>query len=157
VAGILRGLARAGFRAAKDVPTDHGVVEHVVFGPTGVFTVISKSWRRHIWVASRPARVMVGRSDVTDTVRQIVQQALELERRARRETPDLDVRALVVVSGTRLPSGPLALGRATILDIDTLAAVLTAGEPILDDAGSRVVADAVLDPSNVVAVSFGTD
>lgn len=157
VAGILRQLGREGFRAAKDVETAHGAVEHVVFGPTGVFTLVAKSWRRHIWAASKPARVMVGRSDVTDTLRQIVRQALELERRARREAPGIRVDALIVVTGTRLPAGPLTLGRATIVDVPQLQSVLTAGARLVDETASRLIARAVLDPSNVVAVSFGAD
>ena len=157
VQGILRQISRDGFRTTKDVETDRGVAEHVVCGPTGAFIVVAKSWRRHVWVASRPARVMVGRSDVTDTVRRIAQQALELERRARRAVAGIEVRALVVVTGTRLPGGPLALGRATILDIERFPSALTAGTTILDDTAARLVADAIVDPSNVVAVSFGAD
>lgn len=157
VAGILRELAREGFTATKQAETQHGVVDHLVFGPTGVFTVVPTTWRRHVWAASRPARVMVGRLDVTDTVRQIVRQAIELERRARREWPSVEVRALIVVTATRLPAGPLALGRATVVDVDQLAGELTRGERSLDDGTIRRVAETLTDPSNVVAVSSGSD
>lgn len=157
VAGILRQVVRNGFTATKQVETQHGVVDHVVVGPTGVFTVLPKTWRRHVWVGSRPPRVMVGRSDVTDTVRQIVHQAVELERRARGEAPSIEVHALIVATGTHLPAGPLRLGRATVVDLDQLAGALAGGEHALDVPTARRIADALTDPWNVVAVSFGSD
>jgi len=157
VAGILRQIAREGFSTVKNVETDHGMVEYVVSGPTGVFAVTPKTWRRHVWVGAQPARVMVGRSEVTDSVRQAVRQAHELERRARRDSPGTEVMALIVVTGTRLPAGPLALGRATVVDIEQLADAVTSGAPSIDVATARVILDAVSDPSNVVTVSFGTD
>jgi Nuclease-related domain len=157
VGAVLRELTRRGFVTLKGVETDHGIVDHLALGPTGVFAVVAKTWRRHIWVGAHPTRVVVGRTDVTDAVREIVHRALEIDRRVARLAPDIVVEALVVVTGIRLPAGPIALGRSTIVDVETLRGVVLDRPRIVDPAMLSRLADAVLDGGNVATAAFGPD
>jgi hypothetical protein len=157
VGSVLASLRSRGFVALHDLEFGGGNVDHVVVGPTGVFALETKAWRRKIWLASGP-RLMVGNRDETSCKRQVMNEVYEVKRRLAKEGADPYVVGCLVLTETRLAKGRIELGSVTVVDIDDLESFITGRQSRLDAHQVAQLANAVLRDGAPVSVrSMGTD
>lgn len=132
VGRILESLEPRGFRAIHDLDTGRGNVDHVVVGPTGVFAVETKAWTGRMYLA-KGGRLMVSGFDRDRAVKQAVAEAMEVRRRLRDAGIGGYVGAVIVLTATRLPKGPMELANASVIEMADLERFLL-DRPVCMDA-----------------------
>jgi len=101
---VLEALAPEGFRAAHDVRTAYGTLDHVVAGPNGVFAIETKNVRGVLSV--RGGHLTLNGNSAAAFVTQAAKEASEIGRRLHRAGMGRLVPALVVSTTARVASGP---------------------------------------------------
>jgi hypothetical protein len=96
VESALQRLENHGYRVWNDLRIEAAVVDHVLVGPGGVFTVLCIRARRS--------------ADGTAAVWQATTEAMAVQRRLRQVRLRLPVQGLVVQTGSRRAGGPTELG-----------------------------------------------
>lgn len=118
VGAILVSLPE-GYRVLHDVDTGKGNLDHVVIGPTGVFAIETKAVAGRLWLA-KGGRLMNKGFDVEKWISQVQAEAFEVKECLRRIGLNVWVEALVVLTRTELPKGPIRRKSATIIEADEL-------------------------------------
>ena len=119
---ILEALAPEGFRAAHDVRTAYGTLDHVVAGPNGVFAIETKNVRGVLSV--RDGHLTLNGNSAAAFVTQAAKEASEIGRRLHRAGMGRLVPALVVSTTARVRRGPLRFGNVQVIELPDLPAAL---------------------------------
>jgi hypothetical protein len=140
VGPVLDSLFSDGYRTLDDVDTgDSGSIDHVVFGPTGVFVVHEASWNGK--VRSKHDRLMVSKQDRHDQVELAVAEATAVKEHLWRCGIGLWAKPVLACPNARV-AGELHFGSVTVVGLDGLAAVLREGSRVMraDDVGRCIQA-----------------
>ncbi len=119
VGRVLDGLRNEGFRALHDLDIGRGNVDHVVVGPTGVFTIETKNTKANLY--PKAGLLMQGRFDRTTWVKQASRGAVEIKRRLALAGIDRFVPAIIVSVSGEVLGKPLTFGNVDVIELANLA------------------------------------
>lgn len=142
---VARRLERLGpeYRVLHDRQRDHaGNVDHVVIGPAGAFAIETKAWRGRFSLGER-GRLMVNGQPATEIVRQATHEAMWVKAQLRAAGIDTWVEALVVLTHTHLPEGPIRLSHVSVVTLADLLDEILARK-------ARLTPDEVVRAANAV-------
>ncbi|HZD17497.1 MAG TPA: nuclease-related domain-containing protein [Actinomycetota bacterium] len=123
VGRALAELEAEGFRVIHGLDTGRGDIDHVVVGPTGVFAIETKAWRGRVSLGPG-GRLRLAGHDQERTIGQVMAEALEVKRRLADAGIRAFVEAVVVLTATHLPKGPVAGKHATVIELGDLGRFL---------------------------------
>lgn len=160
MAPALAGLDPRAYRILEKLHHRRGVIEHVVVGAAGVFT-IRPNHQPGRFRLNRAGWLTYNGRKVGDVVGPSSVEVAEVRRRLRAAGVHSPVHGLVVLTGTRLPDGPIEMGTTTIVESADVASFIRRGRPRLDQSQVvRVAAavradtsDGMADPTEVRALS----
>jgi hypothetical protein len=151
VGNILDTRLGSEFRVLHDVDKTWGNVDHVVVGPTGVFAIETKAWRGRVRLTER-GELRVGGRDEERSVTQAIREAMWARRLLADADLDTFVDALIVLTHTDLPEGPIRRRQVRVVAAHDLISEIHRGcRPLTDDQIVRG-ANAILRTGAPVAV-----
>lgn len=115
-------------------------LDHLVVGPTGVYAVVTRRWRRgrrlwvdrhRLWAGGTPITAL---SDLAVRIARLVSDLLAIE--LGREVP---VSPLVAVHGARLPRGGIRHGKVVLQRARRLPELIDGRPVLLDDDEVRTI------------------
>jgi hypothetical protein len=153
VGKTLEGLRSKGYKALHDIDTGRGNLDHVVIGPTGVFAIETKAIRGRMYLGSG-GRLMVSGKDRDRIFAQALAEAFEVKRRLEKIGLKVWVQALVILTNSRLPKGPIRKSNVMVIEVGNLTSqILSAPGPTLTDHDIVRAAAAILRGDQTVKVS----
>lgn len=150
---ILRGIRRhelvarqferlpSGFVVLHGVPLRRGRIDHVVVGPTGVFTIQIKHWLGTLY--PKEGRLHHGSRDASRVIDQGLSTAMEARRTLETAGQRLWVEAVVVITRAEVLGEPLTFRRVTVLSVGHLPEHLQLGVPCMDEGQVRDAVEAL--------------
>lgn len=114
------------YKVFHDLDMRHGNLDHLVIGPTGAFAIETKAWRGRVWLGKH-GRLMVGKRDEEGTLGQATHEAMWARQLLSDAGIDVWVEAVVVLTHTSLPKGPIDRRSVRIVTLDDLVPLLHAG------------------------------
>jgi len=117
VASILAPLMSEGYEVLHDLDIGRGNVDHVVIGPTGIFAIETKAWRGRIDLGPG-GRLMCKNFDRDGVRRRAQSTAMTLRGLLGANAPY--VTAVIALTRTRLPLGPMDLRSTAVVEAETL-------------------------------------
>jgi Nuclease-related domain len=133
VARELLPLETSGYRTLHDLDTGRGNIDHVVIGPTGVFVLETKAWRRRVWLGPG-GRLMTGNWDAHGSRDQTMRNVMLVRKVLHQAGLNCWVNGLIVLTATDLPRGPMNLRHVSVITKHHLDGVLRSGRRRLDEA-----------------------
>ncbi len=143
VGHALGALESRGFRSLHDLDMGRGNVDHVVAGPTGVFAIETKAWRRAVY-CGKGGRLMAGSFDQERAVAQVKREARHVRDRLVAAGLGRWVSPVIVLTATSLPKGPITRGPVTVIELSDLERFLV----------DRPASLSALDVSRAIAAIF---
>lgn len=119
VGAALGSLETSGYRVLHDIDTGKGNIDHVVVGPTGVFVIETKATLGRLWFA-KGGRLMSDGFSKEKWVAQALAEAYEVKSCLKAVGLDLWVEALIVLTRTPLPKGPMKTSSVTVIEVGDL-------------------------------------
>ena len=131
VAGILATLPD-GFHVFNDFDAGSHHVDHVVIGPSGVFSVETKCWSGE--VAVEDGAVLVnGRLPTREPIPQAVKEGALVRERLERLGWKGKVVPVLVFASDNFRFTPIEVGGAVVMNSSSLVDAITSGSPILSE------------------------
>lgn len=127
------------YRVVHDRDMRHGNLDHFVIGPTGAFAIETKAWRGRVWLG-KSGTLMVGGRHEDDSLKQATHEAMWARQLLSDAGIDVWVDAVVVLTHTTLPRGPIERRGVRVVTLDELEALIRAGRHPLP--ADRIVAGA---------------
>jgi hypothetical protein len=140
-ADALAELEPAGFRVLHGVDSGFGDIDHVVVGPTGVFSVTTAHWTGP--VTRRRERLLCAARDEDKTRRRAEWSATCIEQWLDDDGVAIPVAALLVPLDSRVEGGRIELPYLTVLPLPSLTAFLRDGPATLSPTRVRRAAEAI--------------
>ncbi|MCA1830115.1 MAG: nuclease-related domain-containing protein [Actinomycetota bacterium] len=137
---VLDSLSGDGYRTLDDVDTgDTGSIDHVVFGPTGVFVLHEAPWEGK--VRAKHDRLVVGREQHHDTIEMVLAEATAVKEHLWRCGIGMWAKPVLVCPAARVAKG-LQFGSVSVVGRDDLATLLREGSRVMrpDDIGRCIQA-----------------
>ena len=149
VVRLIGKLEADGYSSLERVETPHGLVDYVIAGPGGIFTVEMKHWAGRFY--RKDGKLLHNGVEAEDVVQQAGRRAGEIAATLERAGLRVGVEALVVSTEAPVLRGPIATPRATLLEAGDLASFVKRiprrlSTPAVEVA-KRTVAAAVADLS----------
>jgi hypothetical protein len=141
VGSLLAELQPDGFRSLHRVDTGFGDIDHVVVGPTGVFSIMAAHWTAP--VQGTRERLFCGTRDEDETRRCAEWSATCVEQWLDDDDVGVPVAALLVPLDSRVDGGRIDLPYLTVLPPGSLTAFLREATGTLSVARVRRAADAI--------------
>ncbi len=141
LAALLAELAPEGFLSLHQVDTGFGDIDHVVVGPSGVFSILTPHWSAR--VQGKRDRLLCGTRDEDKTRRRAEWSATCVEQWLDEDGVGVPVAALLVPLDSRVEDDRVELPYLTVLPPASLAAFLREGPATLSPALVRRAADAI--------------
>jgi Nuclease-related domain len=141
VAGLLAELGPEGFRSLHRVDSGFGDIDHVVVGPTGVFSILTTHWTAP--VHRKGDRLVCGTRDEDKTRRRAEWSATCVEQWLDDDDVGVPVAALLVPLDSRVEDDRLELPYLTVLPVASLTAFLRDGPVTLTPARVRRAAETI--------------
>jgi len=115
VGKVLEPLRAQGYTLIHDLDSGRGNIDHVVVGPNGVFIIETKAISGRLWVG-RGGKLMRGKFEAEGIPRQARAEAVEVRRCLERIGLQLRVHALVALTHSELPRGPIRLKLVSLIE-----------------------------------------
>jgi hypothetical protein len=131
------------YQVLHDRDMRHGNLDHFVVGPTGAFALETKAWKGRVW-RGEDGRLMVGRHDREHAIKQVKHEAMWAHQLLSDSGLDSWVEAVIVLSHTTLPKGPIGRGPVRVVTLDELVPVIRAGQHPLSASDIVRGANAIL-------------
>jgi len=149
VAELLAELESAGFTTLHDLETDHGNVDHVVVGPTGVFVLETKNWKGKLYPTK--GHLMHDGRVADEVLTQVRRGTIETKRRLELAGFHLWIEAVVVSTKAQVYRKRLEFPQVTVIEAEDLVAFIRNRRPRLDDRlAARAAAAIVRDDAPVL-------
>lgn len=140
VGAVLDQMEHEGYRALHDVEARRGNIDHVLAGPTGVFALETKAWRGRVWL-SKGGRLRVGGRSEDRAVEQAKKGARYVRDAMKGAGIHGWVEAVIVLTATSMPLGPMKLGAVTVVTLDELPAFVRSRHREMDNLeAARIIA-----------------
>ena len=143
VGRFLAELVPEGYRILHDVDTGRGNLDHVAVGPTGVWAIETKAWTGTVYAGKGGVFMRNGR-DEKATLKQAMGEAFEVKSRIAHTGLTPWVNALVVLTATRLPKGPMKFGQVRVIESKDLLSTIRSGPTRMSPEDIKVAARAVM-------------
>ncbi|MEO8425143.1 MAG: nuclease-related domain-containing protein [Actinomycetota bacterium] len=133
VGNILETKLGSEYRVLHDRDKTWSNVDHVVVGPTGVFAIETKAWTGKVWLTKR-GELRVGGRDEEDAISQATREAMWARGLLTDADIDTYVEALIVLTHTGLPKGPIRRRQVRVVTADDLISEIHRGcRPLTND------------------------
>lgn len=135
VAGVLAGLPE-GYHVFNDFKAGSGYVDHVVLGPTGIFSVETKCWAGEVTVEDGSVLIN-GRLPSRDPVPQAVRECEQVRGSFAAVGWKGRVVPVLVFASDNFRASAIEVGGAVVMNSSGLVGAITAGSQIMSESEVR--------------------
>ncbi len=116
----LERFEEEGYRVSSGVECGGEIADHVVIGPTGVFAIRVQRSEGRLEIGKKDGILRLGGRDAGDLIWRTTQLAFGLRHRLAAAHVRVPVHGLVVLTDAQLVDGPVDMGKAMFVDVDSL-------------------------------------